>query len=121
MSLFNFTLKAQTIYYTITAVWPLVHMESFMAVSGPKTDVWLVRTVAILLLAISFCFITQLIVKGNEWPVVILAVSCCVGLIFIDCYYSLNGTISKIYLADAVAEFLLLLLWGIVIMRLRRR
>ena len=33
-------------------------MPSFLAVTGPKTDLWLVQTVAVLLLVISLVFIT---------------------------------------------------------------
>ena len=40
---------AQGGYYAITGVWPLVHMRSFEAVTGPKQDHWLVHTVAGLL------------------------------------------------------------------------
>ncbi len=113
------TLKLQTVYYLVTAVWALVHIDSFIAVTGPKTDIWLVKTVAVLLLAISCCFISQLITKINLWPVAILAIGCCIGLIFIDCYYAFTGTISKIYLLDAVLEFLLLIMWVIALIRMR--
>ncbi|HZW07268.1 MAG TPA: hypothetical protein VFF65_09095, partial [Phycisphaerales bacterium] len=36
------------VYFTLTGVWPIVHMPSFLAVTGPKTDLWLVRTVGVL-------------------------------------------------------------------------
>jgi hypothetical protein len=28
----------QGAYFLVTGVWPLVHMPSFLAVTGPKTD-----------------------------------------------------------------------------------
>ena len=42
----------QGIYYTLTGVWPLVHVRSFLAVTGPKTDLWLVKTVGVLVAVI---------------------------------------------------------------------
>ena len=36
-------LAAQGALYVVTGVWPLLHMASFEAVTGPKTDDWLVR------------------------------------------------------------------------------
>ena len=42
----------QGLYYLITGIWPLVHMESFLAVTGPKTDLWLVQTVGALIAVI---------------------------------------------------------------------
>lgn len=40
---------AQGAFYLATGVWPLLHMRSFEAVTGEKTDDWLVETVGALL------------------------------------------------------------------------
>jgi hypothetical protein len=40
------------VYYVWTGVWPIVHMRSFLAVTGPKVDLWLVRTVGLLVTAV---------------------------------------------------------------------
>lgn len=121
MGLYRIVLLIQTIYYFITALWALIHIRSFMEVTGPKTDVWLVKTVAVLLLAISICFITSIFLRKINIPVITLAISCCLVLLLIDCYYVWNGTISKIYLLDALAEVLLLILWAIVIAKHNKR
>lgn len=92
-----------------------------MEVTGPKTDVWLVKTVAVLLLAISLSFITAFLLTKINIPVVTLAITCCLVLLFIDCYYVWNGTISRIYLLDALAEVFLLILWVIVIAKHNKR
>ena len=39
---------AQAIYYIATGVWSLVGIRSFQAVTGPKIDTWLVKTVGVL-------------------------------------------------------------------------
>ncbi|HSV16298.1 MAG TPA: hypothetical protein VLI90_18690, partial [Tepidisphaeraceae bacterium] len=39
----------QAVYFAVTGVWPIVHIKSFIAVTGPKTDIWLVRTVGLLI------------------------------------------------------------------------
>lgn len=92
-----------------------------MEVTGPKTDVWLVKTVAVLLLAISISFITSFFLRKINIPVITLAISCCLVLLFIDCYYVWNGTIAEIYLLDALAEVFLLILWAIVIAKHNKR
>ena len=33
----------QGLYFFFTSVWPIVHMSSFLAVTGPKHDLWLVQ------------------------------------------------------------------------------
>lgn len=115
--LFRWTLWLQTIYYFVTALWPLVDIDSFMFVTGPKTDVWLVKSVGMLLVPITLCFLLHLFMEVNHWPVAILAAGCCIGFIAIDVYYVLNDVISPIYLADAVAEFILLIGWVIIVVK----
>ena len=61
-SLFAALLWVQGIYYLVTGVWPLVSIETFQMVTGPKTDHmvtgreadhWLVMTVGVLIVAIA--------------------------------------------------------------------
>ena len=106
----KFLLGFQTIYYLLTGLWPLVDINSFMLVTGPKTDIWLVKTVAVLLVAISFSFIACLYIREFPFPVFVLSVSAATGLLFIDCYYTFKSVISWIYLADAFIEIILIVL-----------
>lgn len=117
MKLFRITLWVQTIYYFLTAAWGLLDIESFMLVTGPKTDVWLVKTVSILLLAVSFSFVPYLFIKTNYWPVILLAVCCCIFLAGIDIYYAGKNVISAIYFVDSIAQFILLIAWIIIIVQ----
>lgn len=32
-------------YYLMTGIWPLLHIRSFVWMTGPKTDRWLVKAV----------------------------------------------------------------------------
>ena len=111
MRFYRLTLYIQTIYYLITAVWALVDIDSFMKVTGPKTDIWLVKTVSVLLLAICISLITALLSRTLNKSVVALAVTSCIVLIIIDCYYVWSKTIPEVYLLDAGVEFMLLILW----------
>jgi hypothetical protein len=43
---------AQAVYYGVTGVWPLVSRRTFEAVTGHKTDWWLVQTFSLTLLPI---------------------------------------------------------------------
>src|SRR4051794_14622821 len=38
VSLFRVLLWVQGVYYFVTGVWPLVSIETFLMVTGPKTD-----------------------------------------------------------------------------------
>jgi hypothetical protein len=103
---------AQAAYYVLTGVWPLVSIRTFIRVTGPKRDLWLVRTVGVLVLVIG-CVIGVAAWRGEVSPeVILLAVGSAVGLTAIDVIYVARGTIDKIYLLDAAAEVALVALWA---------
>src|SRR5215210_2787652 len=98
--IFHSILWIQGTYTFVTAVWPLIHIQSFMYVTGPKTDIWLVKTVAVLLIPISLCFLSNVFVKGHLLPLALVALTSCAGLIFIDFYYTAHNVIRWIYKVD---------------------
>jgi hypothetical protein len=113
---FRAILLVQTIIYALVALWALIHIDSFMLVTGPKTDIWLVKTVSLLSLAVTFCFITQLLLPVTDpIPVTVLAMSCCVFFATLDFYYAGTDVISDIYLVDGVIQVLLLCGWLILV------
>jgi len=103
----------QSFYYTLTGAWPLVHVTSFMWLTGPKVDVWLVRTVAALLV------VTGLVLGGAakrkyiSLDLVLIAAGEALVLAAVDVIYALIGRISPIYLLDAVVETALAVLWAL--------
>ncbi len=104
-------LTFQGLYYLLTAIWPLVHIPSFLWLTGFKTDIWLVKTVGMLILCIALALLLELYTGKPSLPVGVLGFSCCVGFPVIDLYYTLNGTIHEIYLLDAILQLLLLCGW----------
>jgi hypothetical protein len=102
---------AQGAFYVATGVWALVDLDSFMAVTGPKVDQWLVKTVGALVTVIG----AVLLVAGRSRRVlpeiVLLAVGSALSLAAIDVVYVSVGRISPIYLLDAAAEVGLACAW----------
>jgi ABC-type branched-subunit amino acid transport system permease subunit len=95
-------LGLQAGYYAITGIWPLVHLPSFEAVTGPKIDDWLVHMVGLLAAAIGIPIgIAAVRNRGRLTEVVVLAVTSALAFAAIDLWYGLTGRISPIYLADA--------------------
>ncbi len=101
----------QGVYYVVTGLWAIVSIYTFQIVTGPKTDLWLVRTVAVLVLVSGAVFLLAALRRRISLEIVVLAVGNAVGLLFIDVIYVSAGTISPIYLLDAVAEFALAAAW----------
>ena len=107
---------AQGFYYALTGVWPLIGIRSFMAVTGPKTDIWLVKTVGVLIAVIG----GVLLVSGS-WghpapEAMILAVGSALGLTAIDVWYVARRVIPPIYLLDAAVELVLVALWVFLVL-----
>lgn len=103
--------KLQGIYWTITGVWPILHMPSFLWVTGPKTDLWLVRTVGILITVVGLVLLVPGFRNRVTAEVKWLGIGGAAGLGFVSAFYSLNDVIWDIYLLDAVAELIIILLW----------
>lgn len=114
-------LGGQALYYVLTGIWPVLHMPSFEAITGPKVDDWLVRMVG--LLAATIGVTLAVAVRARRWgpEVRTLAILSAVAFATIDLRYALSGRISPIYLADAAAELLLVLLLGGAIARAGER
>ena len=74
----------QGLYTQATALWGLLHIESFMTVPGPKTDVWLVKTVSVLLVAIAVTLLTFTGVKYYPLPAIVLGGLTAIAMAGID-------------------------------------
>jgi hypothetical protein len=101
----------QGAFYVATGLWAVVDLDSFMAVTGPKTDGWLVKTVGLLVTAIGAALLLAWSRRRVPAEVVLLAVAAALSLAAIDVIYVWNGTISPIYLLDAAPEVALALAW----------
>ncbi len=102
-------LTFQAVYYGVTGLWPVVHLPSFEAVTGPKTDDWLVHMVGLLAVAIGAGLGVAVARNRARTPeVTVLATAAALAFAGIDLWYSLSGQIRLIYLADAAVELVLL-------------
>jgi hypothetical protein len=103
----------QGLYFLITGLWPLFHMPSFLAVTGPKVDLWLVKTVGILIVVIGAVLILAARRRAIGPEVTLLAVGSAASLAGVDLVYALSDRIWDVYLLDALAETALVVLWGL--------
>jgi hypothetical protein len=100
----RFLLLGQGLYYLTAGLWPIIHMRSFLAVTGPKTDLWLVRTVGSLI-AVNGATMILAASDRDVSPATRLMCGASAGtLAAIDFTYSAKGRISPIYAADGVVE-----------------
>jgi hypothetical protein len=95
-------LAIQSAYYGITGIWPILHLRSFEAATGPKVDDWLVHMVGLLALAIGVVLGAATVRSRVRTPeVALLAITTAAAFAAIDLRYGLTGRIPPVYLADA--------------------
>src|SRR3712207_7529314 len=98
----------------------LFRSRSFQAVTGPKTDLWLVKTVGVLVIAIGGVLCSAGLRRQATPEIPSLAVGSAVGLAGIDVVYVARQRIAPIYLLDALAECLFAPLWGLAWVQIGR-
>lgn len=107
----------QGAYFFLTGVWPLVHMPSFLTVTGPKTDLWLVQTVGALIAVVGATLLLAACSGRVTWEIILLGAGAAAALGAVDVIFVTREVIPSIYLADAGPEGVFVLWWLAVALR----
>ncbi|MCW3076711.1 MAG: hypothetical protein JWO32_1320 [Bacteroidetes bacterium] len=94
------------LYLSITGIWPIIHLNSFLFITGPKNDIWLLKTFSLLLIAVGITLILSSKYKNVPAPLIILPLLISSALLFADVYYPLIGKIRPVYLLDGIIQLL---------------
>ncbi|HKP51718.1 MAG TPA: hypothetical protein VJ183_03605 [Chloroflexia bacterium] len=105
------TALGQGAYYALTGIWAIVHIKSFQKVTGPKTDIWLVKTVGALVIAIGAALGMAGLRRNETAEIAVLGTGSAAALGAIDVVYVARKSISPIYLLDAIAEAGIIAMW----------
>ncbi len=108
---FENTALIQGIYYLPTALWPLFDVHSFMNVTGPKTDLWLVKTLGLLLAVIGAVLLIAGFRRKRSFEFFLLGAGSAAVLAAVEAYYVSQMVIMPIYLLDAAIEVVLFACW----------
>lgn len=100
-------LRLQGGYYVVTGLAPLVSMRAFEAVTGKKTDRWLVQMVGLLAASIGAALLTAAENDEIELPTLLLSVASGLSFAAIDVVHVARRRISPVYLGDAAVELAL--------------
>jgi hypothetical protein len=77
----------QGLYYLVSGAWSVVHIDSFQRVTGRKADLWLVKTVGLLLVAIGGGLILAGVGRGFVPGLVSIAMASTAALLVIELVY----------------------------------
>lgn len=97
-------IRFQAAYYMVTGALPLISRRAFEALTGRKTDWWLVQMVGLLALTNGIALTAGARNGKASRETVTLSLLSAVSFAAIDTVYALKGRISPIYLADALLE-----------------
>lgn len=100
-------LGVQGVFYVATGLWAIFSIRTFQEITGPKVDLWLVKTVGVLVTVIGSVLALAAVRRRGSPEIDALAAGSALALATIDIVYSTSGRISKVYLLDAVAETVL--------------
>ena len=103
---------AQGLYFVVSGAWALVHIESFQRVTGPKTDLWLVKTVGLLLVAIGAGLLLAVGRQLFDPALILIAMGSAAALLSIELVHVGKRVIARIYLLDALVEAGFLIAWA---------
>jgi len=101
----------QGIYFLVFGIWPIISINTFQKVTGPKTDLWLVKTVGIILAIIGVVLVYAYFTPDLSPAIALLAVGSALSLAIVDFIYVAKRVISAIYLGDAFIELMLAGWW----------
>ncbi len=105
----NTPLKAvlllQGLYYVVTGIWPLVWLESFLWVVGPKPDLFQLRTTTLLITVIGAVLMLGARQRRPSADVVVLGIATAAVLALVELWHI--ETLRLVYLADAAVEFVI--------------
>jgi hypothetical protein len=98
----------QSAYYGVTGVWPLISPNTFQAITGPKSEMWLVKTFGVLITVLGLG-LGRSAARGRVDPDLRgVAAGAAGALAAADVWYVLRGRIRVTYLGDAAAQLALL-------------
>jgi len=103
----------QGCYFLAAGMWPLLHIESFQKVTGRKTDLWLVKTVAVLVVVIGAGLLVGGLTQRFAPGLIVIAMGSALGLMGVDLVYAGKRVISRVYLLDVIPEAAFLAWWTI--------
>ena len=106
-----FPALVQGVYFMLTGIWPVVHLSSFLAVTGHKTDTWLVQTLGLLIFVVGAALCVAAYRREKSAEIAVLALGSAAALAGVDVYFVFNRTISAVYLLDAVLEVAIIFVW----------
>lgn len=103
----------QGVFWLAAGLWPLAHYRSFEAVTGPKRDDWLVKTIGGLIAVVGATLLSAGWRGKVTREIRLLGLAGAAALSAADVYFVRKKRISRVYLLDVAAEAPFLAAWAL--------
>jgi hypothetical protein len=103
--------RLQGLFYAVIGIWPILHMDGFLAVTGPKSDLWLVQMFGALLAGVGCVILLSTTDDRLGLTSKRLGLVVAVVLAGADVLFAAQGRIAPIYLADAAIQLSFVVAW----------
>ena len=98
------TALVQAVFYIATGIWPWLSMPIFLKVTGPKQDLWLVKTLGALITVVGVVLGVAALRRRVTPEIALLAAGSAGSLAGADLLFVSQKRIPPIYLLDMVVE-----------------
>src|SRR5690606_42065250 len=86
-------------------------MRSFLWITGPKTDLWLVETVGATVAAIGVTLLVAASRRAVSFEIALLGILAALALGGVEAWYAMQERIRWVYLGDAALEVAFIIGW----------
>jgi hypothetical protein len=114
---FSLLAAGQAAYYLVTGAAPLVSMRAFEAVTGPKRDDWLVKTVGLLALGYGAVLARD---AARDRPDPVTGLAGALPFAAASLWYGGTGRVRRVYLLDGALEAAFAAAWAGLLVSRRR-
>ena len=104
-------MRCQAAYYLLTGLWPVLHLPSFLMLTGRKRDYWLVRSTGLVIAAVGAGLAVASLTPRRARAMRPLGVIFPAALGAADVAYAWPATRSRAYLANAVVGAAFIAAW----------
>ncbi|HCG02932.1 MAG TPA: hypothetical protein DEV93_20605 [Chloroflexi bacterium] len=108
-------------YYAVSGLWPIASIGTFQLVTGRKHDLWLVKTVGLLIATIGSVLMLSARREETSTEIATLGIASAAAIAGIDLIYYANGVLRWVYLVDAAMETAIVGGWARALARGRGR
>jgi hypothetical protein len=98
-------------YYLALGLWPVVSADSFQLVTGPRTDLWLLRTIGLVIAVIGIALLSAVRRRSVALEMMIVAGGVAAVLGITDIINVSVKAVSPIYALDSMAQAIFVFGW----------